>query len=67
MVLVGEAVFVGSTSLFMYAMAMFLLFHITVVAHEEPVLRRRFGADYGRYQGSVPRWLAILGSRVPDA
>ena len=62
-VMVGEAVFVGSALLFVYAIAMFLLLHVMVVAHEEPVLQRRFGADYGRYQRSVPRWLAIFAFR----
>ena len=66
-ILVGEAVFVGSTSLLTYALAMFVLFHIMVVAHEEPELRRRFGADYERYRTLAPRWLRIWGSRAVDA
>ena len=66
-ILVGEAMFIGSTSLFVYAIAFFFLIHIIVVVHEERVLRRRFGADYERYQRLVPRWLSIWGSRVSDA
>lgn len=66
-ILVGEAVFVGSWSLFGYAMGMFLLFHVMVVAHEEPQLRRRFGGDYERYQRLVPRWLSIGRFGMPDA
>ena len=67
-IIVGEALLVGSLSLFMYAMAMFLLFHRMVVAHEEPELRRRFGAVYDHYQTLVPRWLpARRAARAPDA
>ena len=66
-ILVGEAAFVGSTSLLMYAMAMFAVFHVMIVAHEEPELRRRFGTDYAQYRERVPRWLSIRTSREVDA
>lgn len=36
---------------------MAVVFHVRVVAFEEPELRRRFGEPYARYLDSVPRWL----------
>jgi protein-S-isoprenylcysteine O-methyltransferase Ste14 len=36
------------------AVAVFVLFY------EEPVLRRKFGAEYGEYRRAVPRWLPRL-------
>jgi protein-S-isoprenylcysteine O-methyltransferase Ste14 len=56
-ILLGEALVLGNVAMLVYAAAIFLLLHMLVVAHEEPELRRRFGAEYGRYQDAVPRWL----------
>lgn len=33
------------------------LFHLFVIAYEEPSLRRRFGGTYEGYVRAVPRWL----------
>jgi hypothetical protein len=38
-------------------------FHLRVVLHEEPWLRRQFTAEWGAYSASVPRWLPRL---TPD-
>ncbi len=40
-----------------YLVFMAGVFHVRVVAFEEPELRRRFGEPYARYLESVPRWL----------
>jgi protein-S-isoprenylcysteine O-methyltransferase Ste14 len=56
-VLLGEAVALGSISLFCYAVVVGLLFHWFVVLYEEPVLRAKFGHGYEEYLASVPRWL----------
>jgi len=32
-------------------------FHLRVVYHEEPRLRRQFSAGWAAYSASVPRWL----------
>lgn len=66
-ILFGEAVFLGSTGALVYAALMCLVFHIGVVVHEEPQLRRRFGADYARYSASVPRWIPVLKRDRLDA
>jgi protein-S-isoprenylcysteine O-methyltransferase Ste14 len=55
--LVGEALVYARAILLAYAAAMWLTFHLFVVLHEEPSLRRRFGADYEAYRGRVRRWL----------
>jgi protein-S-isoprenylcysteine O-methyltransferase Ste14 len=56
-VLVGEAVALGSISLFCYAVVVGLLFHWFVVLYEEPGLRAKFGRGYDEYRAEVPRWL----------
>jgi protein-S-isoprenylcysteine O-methyltransferase Ste14 len=58
--LVGEAVLYRADVLLGYAAALFLAFHLFVVAYEEPTLRRKFGASHERYCASVPRWLPRL-------
>lgn len=53
----GQALFFGSGALFAYAAAVGVLFAGFVVLHEEPALRRRFGASYDAYCAHVPRFL----------
>jgi protein-S-isoprenylcysteine O-methyltransferase Ste14 len=55
--IVGQALLLGRAVLLLYAVA----FGIAVVAfvrgYEEPVLARRFGAQYEAYRRTVPGWL----------
>ena len=55
--IVGQALLLGREILFAWAAAAWLIFHLFVVFHEEPDLRRRFGAEYEDYCKRVPRWL----------
>ena len=55
--IVGQALLLGREVLFVWAAAAALLFHLFVVLHEEPELRKRFGAEYEDYQRRVGRWL----------
>jgi protein-S-isoprenylcysteine O-methyltransferase Ste14 len=55
--LFGEALFFASRQLFVYAGAIFLLFHLFVIFYEEPALRQKFGESYRRYCETVPRWM----------
>jgi protein-S-isoprenylcysteine O-methyltransferase Ste14 len=64
LVLLGEALAWQSLALLGYAAGMWLVWHLLVVAYEEPTLRRRFSASYQQYQAQVPRWLPHLGKRV---
>lgn len=56
-IVLGEAVLYRSLALLGYAIAFFALEHVYVVAREEKLLRRRFGADYDAYCERVGRWL----------
>jgi protein-S-isoprenylcysteine O-methyltransferase Ste14 len=60
LVLLGEAVFFGSWTLLMYALAVMTLFHLRVIFFEEPALRRSFGAAYEEYCLEAPRWLRVV-------
>lgn len=55
-VLVGEAWLFASRSLWMYAAIVFAMFHVMVVAYEEPTLEASFGESFRAYKRAVPRW-----------
>ncbi len=54
--LAGEAWLFRSTALLKYAGAVFVLFHVFVIAYEEPALASQFGESYRVYRHAVPRW-----------
>lgn len=54
--LAGEAWLVQSTALLKYTVVVFILFHVFVVAYEEPALASQFGESYRAYRRAVPRW-----------
>jgi protein-S-isoprenylcysteine O-methyltransferase Ste14 len=56
-VLMGEVSFLQSGTLFLYAIAWFVIIHTVVLLYEEPNLRSKFGDEYDRYARSVRRWL----------
>ena len=55
-ILFGQALLLGSVALLEYAAIAWLLFHVFVLAYEEPTLRRQFGSSYDAYRAHVPRW-----------
>lgn len=55
--LIGEAVFWQSPALALYAAVVFIGFNLFIILHEEPRLRRDFGAEYEEYFQNVRRWL----------
>ncbi len=59
-IVLGQALLFGQASLLPYAGVVLVAFHLFVVLHEEPTLRRRFGASYGTYCLHVRRWLPRL-------
>ena len=59
-VIVGEALLFGQVELLAYAALAWLFFHLSVIAYEEPAMRRQFPADYQAYSRSVRRWLPRL-------
>jgi protein-S-isoprenylcysteine O-methyltransferase Ste14 len=54
-VVLGESLVFESRALLLYALGLWLMFHLTVVFLEEPHLRQRPG--YDEYCSRVPRWL----------
>jgi protein-S-isoprenylcysteine O-methyltransferase Ste14 len=53
---VGQALLLGQAALLLYAAALCLAFAAFVHGYEEPVLARRFGAQYEAYRRAVPAW-----------
>ena len=54
--IVAQAMLFGRPVLLLYAAAIGLAQAAFVRFHEEPGLRRRYGADYDAYQAAVPGW-----------
>lgn len=55
-VLIGETLLLGRPRLLVWAAVLAGGSQAYVRLREEPVLARRFGADYDRYRSAVPRW-----------
>ena len=55
-VLLGEALLFGSAGLVEYAALSWCVGAAAVRWYEEPVLARKFGADYQVYRAAVPAW-----------
>ena len=58
--LLGQALLFGNPMLLSYGGLVWLLFHIFVLAYEEPVLRAKFGPEYDAFCAEVPRWIPRL-------
>jgi len=56
-IVLGEALLVGSRMLVVYWLIWFVAANLFVIGYEEPALRRRFGSAYDRYRATVDRWL----------
>ena len=63
LLLCGEALFFKSALVLGYALLIFLIFHVFVIAYEEPWLRHRFGMSYDEYASTVGRWIPTFGTR----
>jgi protein-S-isoprenylcysteine O-methyltransferase Ste14 len=60
LVIVGEALVLGSAAVLVWAAILAIVFHLFVVFIEEPSLRARFGSEYDDYCQRVGRWLPRL-------
>jgi protein-S-isoprenylcysteine O-methyltransferase Ste14 len=58
-VLAGEALLFQSLGIFVYCLAMFVIFNVHVLI-EETLLADKFGVTYEQYRRSVPRWIPRL-------
>lgn len=59
-IIIGHFLWSGYWNLLIYAMIVFLAFHVFVTYYEEPNLKRKFGAPYESYLKKVPRWIPRL-------
>lgn len=57
LILVGEALFLGSRVIALWTVTFFVINNIYFQAVEEPGLERRFGEPYRQYKAAVPRWI----------
>jgi protein-S-isoprenylcysteine O-methyltransferase Ste14/pimeloyl-ACP methyl ester carboxylesterase len=57
LVLVGWAIGLAMATLWLYALALMVAFHIRTVYKEEPGLARTHRKEWERYAARVPRWL----------
>jgi protein-S-isoprenylcysteine O-methyltransferase Ste14 len=55
--ILGQGLLFGNVALLEYGAAVSLLFHIFVLAYEEPTLRASFGSEYESFCTQVPRWI----------
>ena len=61
LMLIGEALAFSSTGLVMMVFVSVAIAQAQAVALEEPLLLKRFGANYLDYKSRVPRWIPRLG------
>jgi protein-S-isoprenylcysteine O-methyltransferase Ste14 len=59
----GQALMFGSAALLEYGGLVWLLFHLFVLAYEEPTLRASYGSEYQAFCAAVPRWIPRLRPR----
>jgi protein-S-isoprenylcysteine O-methyltransferase Ste14 len=63
--IIGQALFLGQLVLLPYAVAFGIAVAAFVHLYEEPVLLRRFGAQYQAYRAAVPAWRPRLTPWTP--
>jgi protein-S-isoprenylcysteine O-methyltransferase Ste14 len=63
--IVGQALLLGQPGLLVYALIVSVAFVAFVRWYEEPVLSRRFGAQYEAYRRAVPAWRPRLRPWTP--
>jgi protein-S-isoprenylcysteine O-methyltransferase Ste14 len=64
-VIIGQAMLLGRSELLGYAAVVAVVVTAFVRWREEPLLRRRFGAEYDAYRAAVPGWLPRLRPHDP--
>lgn len=55
--ILGWSILFQSIALFAYSCILFGIFHIRVLANEEPWLNKTFGKEWQSYKSKIPRWL----------
>ena len=67
LVIWAEAIYLASAGVMLYAAAISIGAHLSVVYVEEPELRRRFGESYDTYCRGVRRWVPTLRRYDPES
>jgi protein-S-isoprenylcysteine O-methyltransferase Ste14 len=62
----GEALWMQSPLLVLYAVIVAIAANLYVTMIEEPRLEHRFGVDYQAYRAAVPRWFPFQRRRAPS-
>ena len=57
LILIGEAIVIQSSALWIYLAIIFSAFNLFILIHEEPRLKRDFGQEYRLYCKKVRRWI----------
>jgi protein-S-isoprenylcysteine O-methyltransferase Ste14 len=57
LMLIGQALYLGSSAIGIWAFIFVCINHIYFVLSEEPGLEKRFGKSYRVYKANVPRWV----------
>jgi len=55
-IVLDQALIFGNLTLLEYGGIVWLLFHLFVLAYEEPTLKASFGSEYTLFCAKVPRW-----------
>jgi protein-S-isoprenylcysteine O-methyltransferase Ste14 len=55
--ILGQGLILGNVTLLEYGGVVWLLFHLFVLAYEEPTLRASFESEYKSFCAEVPRWI----------
>jgi protein-S-isoprenylcysteine O-methyltransferase Ste14 len=58
--ILGQALIFGNLRLLEYGGFVWLMFHLFVLAYEEPTLKASFGPEYESLCSEVPRWIPRL-------
>jgi protein-S-isoprenylcysteine O-methyltransferase Ste14 len=67
LILLGEAIFLGSIPLAGWLLVVLVANAAYIFLFEEPALARRFGDEYLVYKQNVPRWIPRRNPWVPPA
>jgi protein-S-isoprenylcysteine O-methyltransferase Ste14 len=66
-ILIGQSLLFGSRGLLDYLAVSWCVGVLAVRFYEEPILTRKFGAEYHAYRRAVPAWLPRLHAWVPES
>ena len=66
LVVIGQALVLGQSSLLIYAVMLGVAFVSFVRAYEEPTLKSQFGSEYEAYRRAVPGWWPRLSPWRPE-